>query len=537
MADVPIQLGTHSELESGLPPLWLHPLHAASDGITPMLLQATDSSAPEADIEATINMAKDAVRQHRAVSSSSSSPRQPSAHRISLGGLGLLIHALDGSEEIPWQIPLRFSEVAHFQDAAAFVLVRPNDRADPRLIDSIGQPSGAVWIIGIGGDQPLENTCLFKLLTAMGAFGAMRFDLHDAYKVSDNPIDPGSLLAEIFTAQLKSSSGITPTNTFEGDSRLVAVKVFRRSLRQEAVRLAAREVACLVTISKHPNIVRLYGLFRFADPGKEDLDRLATMVEFFPEGALQQDVCRQGPCSEWRAADVMVGLLSALSHLHARRIVHRDVKPESIHLKSHGEPTLYDFQFAANLDDVEAMRKRCGTPGYCAPEIFMTQEYGAKADVFSSGVVLYFILSGKLPFSGASSASTLRRSARCNVNVYSKHLSRASLLMKTIILQMLFKEVNLRPDASDVLKHLRDAYSKQHLTQASCAWQAQRLHRTVGIVRQSSTEEVEHVRASSTGSPDHRSEQTWDCESRMTWPLAHTKARHDLSDDSEASVA
>ena len=86
-------------------------------------------------------------------------------------------------------------------------------------------------------------------------------------------------------------------------------------------------------------------------------------------------------------------------------IVHRDVKAENIVLSEHGAAVLSDFGIAARLTDQEAMGQRCGSPGYAAPELLTPKErYCEKVDVFAVGVVLYFLLSCMLPFSGADIA-------------------------------------------------------------------------------------------------------------------------------------
>lgn len=90
-------------------------------------------------------------------------------------------------------------------------------------------------------------------------------------------------------------------------------------------------------------------------------------------------------------------------HLHEIcNVVHRDLKPENLLLlsKHNGyEFKVADFGLAAKVK-TETLTLRCGSPGYVAPEILKNKQYGYKVDVFSLGVILYIILSGRTPFKG-----------------------------------------------------------------------------------------------------------------------------------------
>jgi len=105
----------------------------------------------------------------------------------------------------------------------------------------------------------------------------------------------------------------------------------------------------------------------------------------------------------------MADLLSALTHIHRRGIVHRDVKVENLLLAKDGRAVLTDFGIAALVSDEEAMGKCCGSPGYAAPEILCSKPYGIKVDSFSAGAVLFFMLCGKLPFEGKKLKAILKQ--------------------------------------------------------------------------------------------------------------------------------
>lgn len=101
-----------------------------------------------------------------------------------------------------------------------------------------------------------------------------------------------------------------------------------------------------------------------------------------------------------------------MDYLDSKKIMHRDLKPENMILKDKSkliDSTLkiIDFGLATKIDEEEYLFKRCGTPGYVAPEIINAPSnenihYTTKCDVFSAGIILYILLTGKSPFDGKS---------------------------------------------------------------------------------------------------------------------------------------
>jgi len=96
---------------------------------------------------------------------------------------------------------------------------------------------------------------------------------------------------------------------------------------------------------------------------------------------------------------VMKKLLSAIKHMHANGIVHRDIKLENILLTSEGEIKIIDFGLSKKQTDCTLFNSRCGTPYYIAPEVIsQSAVYTEKSDAWACGVTFYTMLAGHYPF-------------------------------------------------------------------------------------------------------------------------------------------
>ena len=113
----------------------------------------------------------------------------------------------------------------------------------------------------------------------------------------------------------------------------------------------------------------------------------------------------------------MKNFLSALAYLHRNLIVHRDLKPENLILASKGDDIdvrIADFGLATRLSTPdEKLYLRCGSPGYVAPELLRDKGYNCSYDIFSAGVILYVLLTGRPLFKGCNPHSILIKNMNC----------------------------------------------------------------------------------------------------------------------------
>lgn len=155
-----------------------------------------------------------------------------------------------------------------------------------------------------------------------------------------------------------------------------------------------RELEHLMTVN-HPNIIRLYEVY-------EDSNYIHLVMELCTGGELFENLVKTGRFSESKAAMVMHCLLHAVSHLHSLNISHRDLKPENIMLSTdddHAEIKIIDLGLAKKFYEEEGRHTILGSSYYVAPEV-LEGKYGLGCDIWSCGVILYMILSGKAPFDG-----------------------------------------------------------------------------------------------------------------------------------------
>jgi serine/threonine-protein kinase len=147
----------------------------------------------------------------------------------------------------------------------------------------------------------------------------------------------------------------------------------------------------------HPSVMRVFG--------GEERSRIYMVMEWC-QGRLLRQILDEGPLPHDRAIRIAIQVLNVLDYIHANGVVHRDLKPENIMVDDDDNIKLIDFGIAG---DSAARRLTyanftagLGTPNYISPEQVKGRRGDGRADIYSMGVILYEMLSGKLPFSGPS---------------------------------------------------------------------------------------------------------------------------------------
>ncbi|CAL9110860.1 unnamed protein product [Musa textilis] len=180
----------------------------------------------------------------------------------------------------------------------------------------------------------------------------------------------------------------------------VAIKVIdKEQIRRQAgmMEQIQREIA-VMRLVRHPNVVELREVMATRS-------RIFFVMEYVRGGELFARVVR-GRLPEDQARRYFHQLISAVDFCHSRGVSHRDLKPENLLLDEHGDLKVSDFGLSALPEQLRhdgLLHTQCGTPAYVAPEVLSRRGYdGAKADLWSCGVILFVLLAGFLPFQDAS---------------------------------------------------------------------------------------------------------------------------------------
>ncbi|KAF5744455.1 CBL-interacting protein kinase 2 [Tripterygium wilfordii] len=178
-------------------------------------------------------------------------------------------------------------------------------------------------------------------------------------------------------------------------SQSVAIKVIDKDkvLKVGLMDQIKREIS-VMRIVRHPNIVQLYEVMATKS-------KIYFVMEYAKGGELFNKVAK-GRLKEDVARKYFIQLINAVDFCHSRGVYHRDIKPENLLLDENEDLKITDFGLSALAESKRQdglLHTTCGTPAYVAPEVINRKGYdGAKADIWSCGVVLYVLLAGYLPF-------------------------------------------------------------------------------------------------------------------------------------------
>lgn len=220
-----------------------------------------------------------------------------------------------------------------------------------------------------------------------------------------------------FVSQSNVFNGIGPGDTVDGfkiekeigrggmaivylaaDSRLdrhVALKVLPPNLiHDEQLCRRFQKEARLAASMTHPNIVPIYSV------GESSLKQPYIAMAFMQGGTLTGRI-KSGPLPVKQAVSIVSGVLGGLGYAHEKGVIHRDIKPDNILFSDAGQPVIADFGIAAAAQGSKTATNlsiSIGTPLYMSPEQFKGETVDCRSDIYSTGALLYQILTGEPPF-------------------------------------------------------------------------------------------------------------------------------------------
>jgi serine/threonine-protein kinase len=183
------------------------------------------------------------------------------------------------------------------------------------------------------------------------------------------------------------------------DNRQVALKIPHPDLEADPILFDRfQREASIGEKLDHPKVMRVFG--------GEERSRIYMVMEWCEGRLLRRILDEQGSLPKERAIRIAIEVLDGLDYIHAKGVIHRDLKPENIMVDAEDNIKLIDFGIAG---DAAARRltfanftATLGTPNYISPEQVQGKRGDGRSDIYSIGVILYEMLSGKLPFSGPS---------------------------------------------------------------------------------------------------------------------------------------
>jgi len=206
---------------------------------------------------------------------------------------------------------------------------------------------------------------------------------------------------------------------------------------------------------KHPYIMSL-------EEVHESKNSIYLVVELLEGGELLHYISSKENLSTGDYCQVIKCILEALSYMSDKNIMHRDLKPDNMILKEKNKLNqctlkIVDFGLSTVCDIPEYLFKRCGTPGYVAPEVInapsnVNIHYTPKCDVFSVGVIFYIMITQKSPFDGKSFKEILQKNKNCQVD-FDHFKLRNDSSARDLIIKMMDRNPDTRISAKEALQH------------------------------------------------------------------------------------
>ena len=224
---------------------------------------------------------------------------------------------------------------------------------------------------------------------------------------------------------------------------IVAIKSFNKIKKTFPINKIYYEIKLLKKLRNHKNIVKYFEHF-------ENEKHFFIVMENISGGNLLNAINKMSKIPEPMAKIIFIQLIETIKYLHSIGIVHRDIKPDNILIELDNTIKLCDFGVSIEVKEGQLLRDSCGTPAFVAPEILKDSPYDPfMTDIWSSGVVLYAMITGFFPFRGVNQTELHR-------NILSgafPKIKEASNELKDLLNKILEVNPSKRINIENILKH------------------------------------------------------------------------------------
>ena len=230
-----------------------------------------------------------------------------------------------------------------------------------------------------------------------------------------------------------------------------AMKIISKSstCSEEDDQEIVNEINILRTLD-HPNVLKIFEFY-------SDKNSYSIVTELCSGGELFQEIVDKGPFNESYSAYVMFQILSAINYCHNMKVIHRDLKPENILIvdrdkNNYPRIKICDFGTSKMFEKGAVQKKLVGSSYYIAPEV-LKKRYDEKCDIWSCGVILYILLSGRPPFGGDTDKEIMDNVTMGKYDLQTNPFDKVSKSCKDLIQKLLIMEPKKRISAQDALNH------------------------------------------------------------------------------------